>query len=132
MDWGGQIIGQWRNDSLYIGVDSHNNTDSTIIAETNSANWEEKLHIKPIRTYFSSDGSYYSEYRNLRDSVFKRPSGTWFIKGDSIIINEVTPESTILRLHLTINGNLATFEGMIDFDGDGHVDERYFGVQKCK
>jgi len=126
-----QLIGEWRNESLKIKINSFNNTDSTITSESkNATEWEKNLHIKPIRTFFKSDGTYYSEYRTLGDSLFRKPSGTWIIKGDSIIMNELQPEKGVFKLHVSINNDIATFQGLIDFDGDGKMDDEYFGTQK--
>lgn len=126
-----QLTGEWRNESLKIKINSFNNTDSTITSEAkNVAEWETTLHIRPIRTFFRSDGTYYSEYRTLSDSLFRRPSGTWSIKGDSIIINELLPEKAVFKLHVSIDSDIATFRGLIDFDGDGKADDEYFGTQR--
>jgi len=126
-----QLIGEWRNESLRIKINSFNNTDSTITSESkNVAEWEKNLHIRPIRTFYKSDGTYYSEYRTLSDSIFRRPSGTWVIKGDSITMNELQPEKAVFKLHVFIKNSIATFQGLIDFDGDGKMDDEYFGTQR--
>ena len=98
--------------------------------EADSANWEAKLGIKPIRTHFMEDGTYHSEYLNSKDSIVRRPSGTWFIKGDSLTMTELTPEKSVLKVQLKINNDHATFSGLIDFDGEGILNDEYFGVQK--
>jgi len=35
-------------------------------------NWEAKLKIHPVHTHFESNGTYYSEYFNLKDSLVKK------------------------------------------------------------
>jgi len=125
------LVGEWRNESLKIKINSFNNTDSIIISESkNVTEWEKNLHIRPIRTFFKPDGTYYSEYRTLGDSIFRKTSGTWVIEGDSIIMNELQPEKAFFKLHISINNNLAIFQGVIDFDGDGKMDDEYFGTQR--
>ncbi|MBW4888316.1 hypothetical protein KXQ82_01255 [Mucilaginibacter sp. HMF5004] len=124
-----QLIGEWRN--FYVKIKATSlKTGKVNIMEADSANWQTRLGIKPIRTYFKADGTYYSEYRNLKDSIFKAPSGTWFIKGDSVTMEQLKPAKTTLKMKLSIANNKATFNGMIDFDGDGVANDDYFGVQK--
>jgi len=123
-----QLIGEWRN--VYVKVSMHTKDKPAVITEADSSNWEKRLGIKPIRTHFLEDGTYYSEYRNLKDSVVRRPTGTWSLKGDSLSMIQLTPEKSVLKLHLTITNDHATFHGMIDFDGERINNDEYFGVQK--
>jgi len=98
--------------------------------EADSSNWEQKLGIKPIRTHFKGDGTYYSEYLNLKDSVVRRPTGLWTLKGDSLTMTEQTPEKATYKFKLKIDKNIGTFSGTIDFEGDGKADDEYYGKQK--
>ncbi len=59
-----------------------------------------------------------------------KPSGVWHITADSITITQLKPEKNTYTLYVSINKNLATFNGFLDFDGDGKIDDEYFGVQK--
>jgi len=124
-----KLVGEWRN--VYVKIVIKNaKTGSVATMEADSANWEKRLGIQPIRTHFKSDGSYYSEYRSLKDSVIKRNDGTWFIKGDSLTMAQTSPSKSVLKLHISIKNDHASFHGMIDFDGSGKLDDEYFGVQK--
>lgn len=125
---GTQLIGEWRN--LYVRIRLNIHGPGRRIIEADSVNWETRLRIKPIRTYFKADGSYYSEYRDLRDSILRVPSGTWVVRGDSIIITQLKPEKSIMKLKVSINKDKATFSGLLDFDGDGKNDDEYFGIQR--
>ena len=122
------LIGEWRN--VYVKIIIHNKAKPTVTMEADSTNWETRLGIKPIRTHFMEDGSYYSEYRTTNDSLVRRPAGTWSIKGDSLAMAQLTPDKSTLTVHVKINGDHATFHGMIDFDGEGIANDEYFGVQK--
>jgi len=124
-----QLVGEWRN--VYVKIIIKNTkTGSVATMEADSTNWETRLGIKPIRTHFKGDGSYYSEYRNLKDSIIKRNDGTWFIKGDSLTMAQTLPTKSRLTLHISITGNKASFHGFIDFDGSGKLDDEYFGMQR--
>jgi hypothetical protein len=120
------LVGEWSN--LYLRITMNNGS----VMEADSSNWETRLGIKPIHTFFKADGSYYSEYRNLQDSLVRRPSGTWIIEGDSLSMNEATPQTAVYKFKLEITADIATFSGLIDFDGDGTRDELYFGRQRKK
>lgn len=109
----------------------HNKTKSAATTmEADSTNWEARLGIKPIRTHFMEDGTYYSEYRNKKDSLVRRPSGTWSIKGDSLTMTQLKPDQSLLKVQVKINNDHASFSGLIDFDGEGVWNDEYFGVQK--
>lgn len=115
---------------MKINLASFKNTAEDKVVEADSANWEARLHIKPIRTQFNGDGSYRSEYRNLQDSVVRVTSGTWALEGDSLIMAQAKPEVSRTKFQLRIEQDLATFTGLIDFDGDGKTDDLYFGRQR--
>ncbi|GAB2984245.1 hypothetical protein GCM10027049_22410 [Mucilaginibacter puniceus] len=124
-----QLIGEWRNIALRIKRNINDKVKPAVV-EADSTNWETKLGIKPIRTHFKNDGSYYSEYFNLKDSLIRRTSGTWSIKNDSLTMVQLLPDKSNTKLHVSINNNVATFTGIIDFDGNGKLDDDYFGKQK--
>jgi hypothetical protein len=117
------LIGEWRN--LYVKINLKDK-----VMEADSSNWEARLHIKPIRTHFRDDGTYYSEYRNLQDSVVRMPSGTWSVEGDSLTMTELKPDKSTMKFQLHIDRDIATFTGLIDFDGDGVANELYYGRQR--
>ena len=123
-----QLIGGWRN--VYVKVSIHAKGKPDAVMQADSSNWEKRLGIKPIRTHFLEDGNYYSEYFNLKDNIVRRPEGTWSLKGDSLIMTELKPDKSVLKLHLAITGDHAVFHGMIDFDGEGVDNDEYFGIQK--
>ena len=123
-----QLIGEWRN--VYVKIIIHNKTKPVSTMEADSTNWEARLGIKPIRTHFMEDGSYYSEYRNSKDSLVRRPSGVWAIKDDSLTMTQLKPDKSVLKVHVKIENDHATFSGMIDFDGEGIWNDEYLGIQK--
>ncbi|SHN31084.1 hypothetical protein [Mucilaginibacter sp. OK098] len=123
-----RLIGEWRN--VYVKIIIHNKNKPAATMEADSTNWEARLGIKPIRTHFMEDGTYYSEYRNKKDSLVRRPSGTWNIKGDSLTMTQLKPDKNILKVQVKISNDHATFNGLIDFDGEGVLNDEYFGIQK--
>ena len=125
------LVGEWFN--RYVRIDIVGSTGEKKTMEADSTNWEQRLGIKPIHTFFAADGSYYSEYRDLRDSLVRKTAGQWAIsRGDTLVMWEKQPEEETLKLKLTIRGNTATFSGFIDFDGEGIANDGYFGIQQKK
>lgn len=70
------LIGEWRNLTIRVEMDKKHG-EPTSIFEANEATWEEKVRIKPIRTYFREDNTFNSEHFNLKDSLVLNPEGTW-------------------------------------------------------
>lgn len=62
-----------------------------------------RLHIKPIRTHF---------------------------QGDSLFMSQAKPNTMQMTFQLHIEKDVATFTGLIDFDGDGKTDDLYYGRQR--
>ncbi len=124
------LVGEWRNVSIKVEINTVNSSDSSTVFKVNEENWVAKLGIKPIQTYFKEDGSYYSEYRTPSDSLVRRPSGTWTVDEDSLIVNQTRPEMVTYKCHTVVRKNLAEFTCLLDWDGDGKEDDLYFGVQR--
>ncbi len=122
----GQLIGEWRNVSLKVDIHG----DSLTVFEANEANWEQNVGIRPIRTFFREDGTYNSAHYTLTDSLFMDVKGTWKVEDDRLLMfqNSPAPDTTICKT--VIKNNLVEFDCMVDWDGDGSRDDRYFGVQR--
>lgn len=125
-----QLIGEWRNVYVKITMPPSKTGGVSVIMEADSSNWEARLKIKPIRTHFKADGSYYSEYPNLKDSIVRKVAGTWALKADTLVMTQLTPTKSETRLHIAIANNVATFSGMIDFTGSGKTNDSYLGKQR--
>jgi hypothetical protein len=123
------LVGEWNNIYMKVDTRTKNNTDSSEVLEVDKDNWEEKLKIKPIRTYFRFDSTWNSAHYNLRDSLVYNPSGKWWIEGDSLIMQQLFPSPEMTSYKLTMNADTAVFECMYDWDMDGKKDDHYFGRQ---
>lgn len=94
-------------------------------------NWETAMKAKPIRTFFKADGTYNSEHRNLNDSIVYNPAGKWSIVGDSLFMMDTFPQEGLsYKYKIKIDGNIAEFRGVEDFDSDGNKDDEYYGSQR--
>lgn len=122
-----RLLGTWQNVSLKIKV---NSKKAPQVIEVDEMNWEDKMNIKPVKTIFFEDHTYRSEYYNLNDSIIRLVEGTWEILGDSLFLDQNKPEWKSYTYKVSINSDMATFEGVLDWDGDGEDDDTYIGVQK--
>lgn len=121
------FIGEWTNVSMRIWVKTYNQSDTSFIVDINEENWDLKMTVQPIVTTVFEDGTYVSEFRNSFDSLMYRPEGTWMIDGDSLIMQD---HQAVYKYKIFIDGDLAEFKSVIDWDGDGDIDDDYFGVQR--
>ncbi len=124
-----QLIGEWNNLSMKVDIHSKNNSDSNEVFEVNRPEWEAKLKIKPVRTFFREDSSWNSAHYSLKDSLVYNPSGKWWIENDKLVMLQQlpSPDTTIYSLH--IMKDTASFECMLDWDMDGKKDDNYSGKQ---
>ena len=126
----GQLIGTWTNTYMKVDMHTFNNSDSTKVLEVNENNWEEKMKIQVIRTFFRANGTYNSEHRNLKDSIVYNPAGNWSIVNDSLLMTDTFPQAGLsYKFKLAIKDSTAEFWGLEDFDQDGKKDDAYYGKQ---
>lgn len=129
------LVGTWYNTYMKIEMNSYKGKDTLNVLEVDDSNWEQKMGIKPIITYFKGNGTYNSEHRNLNDSIVYNPAGKWEINGDSLFMTDTFPEAGLnYRYKLLINEDhgkvTAEFWGTEDFDQDGKKDDTYYGMQR--
>lgn len=121
------LAGTWQNISMLVKVNSFNRSDTSFIVDINEENWDQKMTIKPIVTTIQSDGTYTSEFRNSFDSLMYMPKGTWLLDGDTLIMED---QQATYKYQIFIDGSRAEFRSNMDWDGDGDMDDEYFGVQQ--
>lgn len=121
------LVGEWRNYSLRIILNTAHGTDESEELHFDESNWDEGMGMKPARTFFQQNGSYYTEYRDLRDSIFQVANGTWQVRGDSLIMAE---SNFTYRYQLKIQGEFGEFTAQVDGDEDGEWDDIYIEVQR--
>ncbi len=121
------LPGQWENMSMRVVVNTFNRSDTSFIVDINEENWELKMTIKPILTTILNDGTYTSEFRNSFDSLIYRPKGTWLLDGDTLIMED---QQATYKYQIFIDGSRAEFRSIMDWDGDGDMDDEYFGIQQ--
>jgi hypothetical protein len=124
-----QMIGEWNNLSIRVDIETKKNTDSSEVLNVEQAEWEQRLKIKPIRTYFRADSTWNSAHYNLNDSLVYNPSGKWWIENDSLIMVQTFPSVDTSSYLLKLNKDTASFTSRLDWDMDGKKDDLYVGRQ---
>ncbi|MBN8702903.1 MAG: hypothetical protein J0M08_07550 [Bacteroidetes bacterium] len=126
-----QLVGEWQNTVLKVTVNTARNTDSTGIVDVNEQNWADVLKTKPIKMSFTEDGTFNTEYRNLKDEMINGGSGNWYIVNDTLVMNQKQPDivSTFYKVAFSNEGTVE-LSGVVDWEGDGKVDDNYMGVLK--
>lgn len=118
------MLGEWRNVAMKVTIKGE---QSDSVVDVPAGKWEEVLKIQPIRTVFNEDGSFTSEYRGLDNTIIMTSTGTWDVKGDTL---EMTQEGSTTYYVTSIEGDMAEFEGTLDWDEDGQADDLYWGRQQ--
>jgi len=126
---GQQLTGEWNNLSIKIDINSINNSDTNEVFEVDRPQWEEKLKIKPIRTFFRADSTWNSAHYNLKDSLVYDPSGKWWMEGDKLVMLQTIPTPDTTTYSFILREDTASFECMLDWDMDGRKDDKYYGTQ---
>lgn len=124
------IPGIWETISFKVTINSvEGMEDSTAIFEVTEEEWEKRLGIKPIRTYYELDNRFRSTYRAYgTDSIINETKGLWNVFGDTLMLIE--PQVTYTyNVELRDNGT-GVFRSFLDWDGDEIPDDEYIGVQR--
>lgn len=124
-----ELTGEWNNLSIKVDINSKSNSDTSEVLEVNRPEWEKKLKIKPIRTFFRSDSTWNSAHYNLKDSLVYNPSGKWWLEADKLVMLRDFPSPDTTTYSLVLKKDTASFEAMLDWDMDGKKDDKYFGRQ---
>ena len=124
------LIGEWNNISMRVEINSKNNSDSNEILNVDREEWESKLKIKPIRTFFRADSTWNSAHYNLEDSLVYNPTGKWWLNGESLVMAQQFPSPDTTMYVFKLTGDTASFDTQLDWDMDGKKDDRYFGRQQ--
>ena len=125
-----QLLGEWNYTSMKVKINTALNSDSTAYVDINEGNWEKELKTKAPKAVFNEDLTYYVEYKNLKDSIIRGAAGTWYVINDSLTMNQKQPDNTSFLYKVAINNGIAEFTGVVDWEGDGKVDDEYTGVLK--
>lgn len=126
-----KLVGEWRSVELKIDMPSYKNSDSLVVFNVKENNWESRFNIRPIRTFYKPDGTYFSHHFNLKDSLIFSPAGKWMIVGDSLHMIDTFPQrGEVYRYKIIFKNNCMELLSLEDCDKDGKADDKYYGKQQ--
>src|SRR5215216_5492135 len=101
-----QLAGEWQTVSFRVEMPPASGSGTLKVLDVNPQNWEEKMKLQPIRTFFNSNRVYSSEHRNLKGEVIFNPKGIWSLKGDTLIMMDTKPtKGKCCKYKIAIQGN---------------------------
>lgn len=126
--------GAWVNATFNIEMNTFRNGKDHKTFSVKEGDWEKQMGVRPLLTMYHENGSYVTEHRNLKDSVFLNQAGKWTIIGDSLFMRDTLPEEgNWYRYRIVINGDHCKIIGIEDSDNDGKLDDLYTGeLRKVK
>ncbi len=119
-----EIVGTWTNLAMNVTM---KNEEADSIIDVPEGSWEEVLGIKPIVTEIKEDGTFISTYYTLEDEVMMTSAGSWKVSGDTLTM---TQDGISTAYHTSIEDDVATFTGYLDWDQDAEADDLYTGTQR--
>ncbi len=121
------LPGTWEAVSISVDIPSVDSTDYDSVFTVSEEYWVDKFRIQPVKTFFQPDKKYRQEFRNSVDSLLNEVKGIWNVFGDTLMLIEPNATNTYL---VNINKGLATFNAVVDWDGDGAEDDTYKAVHR--
>ncbi len=121
------LPGGWETTYIRVQVNSYLNADSSFVFEIKEENWEERMQIAPLRTYFQSDNKYRREHRTLDGNLMDATRGVWNTFGDTLMLIE--PDATY-SYQVKLGNGLGEFSAELDWDGDGEADDQYLDIKR--
>ncbi len=121
------LPGGWETTYIRVAVNSYMNADSNFVFEIKEENWEQRMQIAPLRTYFEPENKYRREHRALDGSLLSTTRGVWNTFGDTLMLIE--PDATY-SYQVAFDRGLAEFTAQLDWDGDGEADDQYLDIKR--
>lgn len=116
------MLGTWEITEMRVTAPTYLGADSTFSQHITEADWSRVYGVKPAQTIYTDDGKLKRTYYFKNGQVTDVVNGLWRIKNDSLQVIE--PNITLNYLP-TIEGEKLKLKGLIDYDRDGEVDDRY-------
>jgi hypothetical protein len=121
------LPGTWESVSLRVEVNSAQGQDTSYVFEVKEEEWVRRLGMKPVKTYYLPEKKYRQEFTNRSDSLVNTSRGIWNVFGDTLMM--IAPDATY-QYTVKVENGLAEYRTLMDWDGDGAVDDAYLGRQR--
>lgn len=123
--------GKWKANKLIVVFRGVYGSDKDSVLVVEESEFADKLKSNPHITGFNSDGTYFEEYYDNRDTLLLRNSGTWSTHLDTLSLNQEKPYGRASNYKFTPSldslgspNGLSLFQ-LVDFDFDGKQDDEY-------
>jgi len=124
------LVGTWWSDELIVGIDTINNSKTSVLLEIKKDEWEEKLNMKPIQTIFNPNKTYVSAYCNSEGKIIRVTAGKWTVEKNQLNIHQLFPNDKEMNYRINVDSGYAELRTKLDFDGDGKSDDLYYCQMK--
>ncbi|HMO40041.1 MAG TPA: hypothetical protein PKC76_15740 [Saprospiraceae bacterium] len=121
------LPGVWATIAFRVTLNATDSSAVPEVFEVPENEWEVRLGMRPIMTYYDLDHRYRMEYRNSADSLTRLTRGLWNVFGDTLML--IAPDATY-QYEVKVAGKRATFRCLLDWDGDGKENDEYIGIQE--
>jgi hypothetical protein len=119
------LIGSWQSRTMSVHVTSGNGTNHDFDVHVGPEEWVTMLRHMPVNSVYREDGTFLSDYKRADGRPLQTLEGNWTIKGDTLYLIYTKPNFDKRILHFTHEGENATVNGYIDFDGDKAFDDQF-------
>jgi len=124
------LVGTWWSDELIVGIDTINNSGTSVLLEINKDEWAEKLKMKPIQTIFNPNKTYVSAYCTDEGKIIRVTAGKWTVEKNQLNIHQLYPNDKEMKYRINVDSGYAELSTRLDFDGDGKTDDLYYCQMK--
>ena len=124
------LVGTWWSDEIIVGIDTINNSGTSVLVEVNKDEWREKLKLLPVQTIFNSNKTYLSAYCTTEGKIIRVTAGTWTVEKKQLNIHQLFPTDQQMNYRIDLSSGYAELRSQLDYDGDGKSDDLFYCQMK--
>ena len=124
------LIGEWETVTITVNITSKKGKPRNEVTYIGYEEWQTKLQRNPVHIFFYADSTWTWQFYTLEDSLIRGNIGTWFIKGDSLIVKDPAEPKNNKEYRMHAKGDSLEFRTFVDWDYDGKEDDQYIGLNR--
>lgn len=117
------LTGSWQAEKIRIKMNGVRGTEKDSVVIMEQSEFKEIMGFDDNYARYKENGDYTMIYTGISDTVTLKITGKWHIEGDSLIIDQITPQERTMKYELKSKKGKAIMTGLIDFDNDGIEDD---------
>lgn len=117
------LTGSWQAEKIRIKMNGVRGTEKDSVVIMEQSDFKEIMGFDGNYAKYKENGDYTMIYTGISDTVTLKITGKWHIEGDSLIIDQITPQERTMTYELKSKKGKAIMNGLIDFDNDGIEDD---------